>query len=195
MKKFLFLIHRMGIKERRAKFQDKKSLVQKPTFTKKTGFKGKQKPQGSNKKFSAKKFDGKKNLKKNRKLSEPEIEVKAEIAVIKKEPKAASDNEESPETKQTKSFIVTLSGLSKVRQNDKAVKNILKAQNITATKIEIEQDIQLIYSQKKHALKVHLKYSVRILDVFLGNRCIAIFQAIVPKFQIFVKLRLVKLKI
>ena len=162
----------MGIKERRAKFQDKKSLVQKPKFTKKAGFKNKTKPQRSNKKFVTKKFDGKKNEKKNRKLPEPEIEVKPEVAEIKKEPKPAPDNEESPqpETKQTKSFIVTLSGLSKVRQNDKAVKKILKSQNITATKVEIEEDILLIYSQKKHALKVRLKNSVRFLRyIFWGT--------------------------
>ena len=171
----------MGIKERRAKFQDKKSLVQKPTFTKKTGFKGKTKPQGSNKNFVAKKFDGKKNLKKNRKLPEPELDVKPEIAEIKKEPKATSDNEESPqpETKQTKSFIVTLSGLSKVRQNDKAVKNILKAQNITATKIEIEQDIQLIYSQKKHALKVGLNTP---LDFFSEQIVLPFFKLLINGF-------------
>ena len=158
----------MGIKERRAKFQDKKSLAQKPGFKKKPGFKGKPKPQGKppgNKKIDvAKKRTGKFN--RNRKLPEPEVEVKPEAeAEIKEEPTEQIPVEETAqkETKLGKSFSVTLAGLSKIRQNEKAILKMLKSNNISATEIQTEDGIHLIYSQKKHALKVSTNQIIDII--------------------------------
>ena len=126
----------MGIKERRAKFADKKPVQKR------------QKP--------GPKRGGRKVPQKGRPLTEPKPENITET--VPESPKVEPEIKTEPEavTKSAKKFRVLLSGLSKSRQRAKVVEEITQRHKIKPDEIEITQEkITLSYSQKKHALRVN----------------------------------------
>ncbi|CAG5098547.1 Oidioi.mRNA.OKI2018_I69.XSR.g15765.t3.cds [Oikopleura dioica] len=145
---------KMGIKERRAKFQDKKSLV-KPNSGKP---KGKSKPfskkfaggkdQKSDSKFTQKRNDGK--FKTKRQF--PETNEDLEEASVKEEKDLKSEVKEEAKSESGKVYKVSISGLKS--PSFAALRELTKKNNIVTDEFEINEDsVTIAYKAKKHALK------------------------------------------
>jgi len=122
----------MGIRERRANFQDKKSDA-KPQFKKRP-----------NKNFKDKK---------TRILAEPKPAEIPEPEIP--EPQTSKSEIVKTDPERQKEFRVVLAGLSDKNKNENQIKSITDTHKIAPQKIEIGERILISYAQKKHALKVN----------------------------------------
>lgn len=147
----------MGIKERRAKFQDKKSLVNKPSSGKAKTF-GKSKPfnragskdQKKDTKVFQKKNDGK--FRQKRQFPEPKEEEDPSTESVKNEVTVKTEEKVESKTESTRLYKVSISGLK--NPSFSALRELTKKNNIVTEEFEInEETVTIAYKAKKHALK------------------------------------------